>query len=137
MAEYVVESYDVIPPGLYEVEMKSIVEKAAFFTNEDSGDEERRKYFQWAFEVVNDEEYAGRKLTANVSDKFGPRSKQRQWVESMLGRGLETGERFNTESLIGGVYHATVHHVTKGDQTFAEITSLNKIRKSPSAKKSA
>ena|SRR5215213_6370335 len=134
MPKYTVESYDAVPPGLYEVEMKSIVEKAAFFTDGDSGEEERRKYYQWAFEIVNDEEFAGRKLTANVSDKFGPRSKQRQWVESMLGRSLETGEEFDTEALIGGVYHATVHNIEKDGQTYAEITSLNKIRKSPSRK---
>jgi hypothetical protein len=128
------EDFEVIPPGLYEVEMKEIVEKAAFFANED-GEEERRKYYQWVLEIVNDEEFAGRWLFANVSDKFGPKSKQRQWVEAMIGRAIRRGEEFDTDDLIGGRYHATVFHKPgQGDKVWAEVNSLNKIRGRPKKK---
>src|SRR5215207_5732099 len=117
-----------VPPGLYEGELKTITEKTAFFKNDDSGEEERRRYFQWGFQIRNDDDFGGQWLNANVSDAFGPKSKQRQWVESMLGRTLEVGEDFTTDDLIGGIYHLTVHHKKKGDRTFAEISSVNKIR---------
>ena len=128
MPVYQVEEYQVIPPGLYEALMKEIVEKQAFFTNEE-GEEERRRYYQWVFEVVNDDEFGGRRLFANVSDKFGPRSKARQWTESMTGRTFRAGEKFDTDELLGEIYHLTVTNVEKNGKTYAEVTSINKIRK--------
>ncbi len=132
---YTVEDPEPVPTGLYEAELKAIIEKTAFFKN-DNDEEERRRYYQWQFDIVNDEEFAGRKLFVNVSDAFGPKAKQRQFVESMIGRPLKAGEEFNTDDLIGGVYHVTVHHKTKGDRTYAEVTSINQIRRKKSQKKS-
>jgi len=125
---------DPIPPGLYEGEFKTITEKTAFFKNVDTGEEERRRYFQWGFQIRNDDDFGGQWLNANVSDAFGPKSKQRQWVEAMLSRTLEVGEEFDTDDLIGGIYHLTVHHKQKGERTFAEISSVNKIRSRPGNK---
>jgi len=133
---YDVEEFLPVEPGLYEAELTKIMEKTSFFTNENE-EEERRRYWQWLFGIKNDDEYEGRTLSANVGDAFGPRSKQRQWVEAMLGRELKAGEKFNTDDLIGGVYHITVHHKKKGDKTYAEITSVNKIRRCKGTKKAA
>src|SRR5215212_2202226 len=134
---YEVEEFLPVEAGLYEAELTKITEKTSFFTDEETKKEERRRYWQWLFVIRNDEDYEGRTLSANVGDAFGPRSKQRQWVESMLGRELKTGERFTTDDLIGGVFHITVHHKKKGDRTYAEITSVNKIRRSKNTKKAA
>jgi len=77
MPIYQVEDYVPVPPGLYEGLLGEIVEKQTYVTN-DNGEEERRRYNQLAFEIVNDDTFGGRRLYANVSDKFGPRSKARQ-----------------------------------------------------------
>jgi len=138
LPKLVAEGYpDPIPPGLYEGELKTITEKTSFFKNADTGEEERRTYYQWGFQIRNDEEYGGRWINANVSSSFGPKSKQRQWVESMLGRTLATGEEFDTDDLIGGIYHLTVHNQKKGDRTFAEISSVKKIRSQSGSSKKA
>jgi hypothetical protein len=68
-------------------------------------------------------------LFANISDKFGPRAKARQWSESMTGRTFKTGEKFDTDELLGEVYHLTVTNVEKNGKTYSEVTSINKIRK--------
>src|SRR5215208_2241055 len=122
---YDVEEFLPVEPGLYEAELTKIMEKTSFFTNENE-EEERRRYWQWLFGIKNDDEYEGRTLSANVGDAFGPRSKQRQWVEAMLGRELKAGEKFITDD-----------HKKKGDKTYAEITSVNKIRRSKGTKKAA
>lgn len=127
MPVYQVEDYAPIPPGLYEGLFREIVEKQAFFTN-DAGEDERRRYYQWAFEIVNDDEFGGRRLFANVSERFGPRSKARQWSESMAGRSFKAGETFDTDQLLGEVYHLTVTNVEKSGRTYAEVASVNRIR---------
>jgi hypothetical protein len=127
VAVYHVEDYEKIPAGLYEGLFRETVEKYSFSTN-DKGEEERRHYYQWVFKIVNDEEFSGRRLFANVSDKFGPRSKARQWVESMTGRTFKAGEKFDTDELLDEVYHITVNNVEKNGNTYPEITSVNKVR---------
>ena len=70
-----------------------------------------------------------------MSDKFGPSSKARQWVESMIGRRLGNGERFDTDDLIGQDFHVTVVNVEKDGRTYDNVASVNAIRKAKAAKK--
>ena len=70
-----------------------------------------------------------------MSDKFGPSSKARQWVESMIGRRLANGERFDTDDLIGHDFHVTIVNTEKDGRTYDNVASVNAIRKARAAKK--
>src|SRR5215210_5417476 len=102
MPVYTATDYEPLESGLYVGRLVEIREAKS----------EHGTYFRWVFEI-QDESYRGHQIHANVSDKFGPNSKARQWVESMIGRKLRNGERFDTDILIGQVYHVTLVNVEK------------------------
>jgi len=124
MPVYTATDYEPLDPGLYVGRLVEIRE----------ANSEHGTYYRWAFEI-RDEGYGGRQIHANVSDKFGPSSKARQWVESMIGRQLGNGERFDTDDLIGQDFHVTVVNVEKDGRTYDNVASVNAIRKAKAAKK--
>jgi len=124
MPVYTATDYEPLDPGLYVGRLVEIRE----------ANSEHGTYYRWAFEI-RDEGYGGRQIHANVSDKFGPSSKARQWVESMIGRRLGNGERFDTDDLIGQDFHVTVVNVEKDGRTYDNVASVNAIRKAKAAKK--
>ena len=124
MPVYTATDYEPLDPGLYVGRLVEIRE----------ANSEHGTYYRWAFEI-RDEGYGGRQIHANVSDKFGLSSKARQWVESMIGRQLGNGERFDTDDLIGQDFHVTVVNVEKDGRTYDNVASVNAIRKAKAAKK--
>jgi hypothetical protein len=124
MPLYTATDYEPLDPGLYVGRLAEIREAKS----------EHGTYYRWVFEI-RDEDYRGRQIHANVSDKFGPSSKARQWVESMIGRRLGNGERFDTDDLIGQDFHVTVVNVEKDGRTYDNVASVNAIRKARAAKK--
>jgi hypothetical protein len=124
MPVYTATEYEPLDPGLYVGRLVEIREARS----------EHGPYYQWIFEI-QDEGYEGRQIHANVSDKFGPSSKARQWVESMIGRPLRNGERFDTDNLIGQDFHVTIVNVEKDGRTYDNVVSVNAIRKAKAAKK--
>jgi hypothetical protein len=124
MPVYTATDYEPLDPGLYVGRLVEIREAKS----------EHGTYFRWIF-VIRDEDYEGRQIHANVSDKFGPGSKARQWVEAMIGRRLANGERFDTDDLIGQDFHVTVVNVEKDGRTYDNVASVNAIRKARAAKK--
>ena len=123
MPVYTTTDYEPLDPGLYVGRLVEVREAKS----------EHGTYYRWIFEI-RDEGYEGRQIYANVSDKFGPSSKARQWVESMIGRRLANGELFDTDILIGQDFHVTVVNVDKDGRTYDNVASVNAIRKAKAAK---
>jgi hypothetical protein len=123
MPVYTATDYEPLDPGLYVGRLAEIREAKS----------EHGTYYRWVFDI-QDEDHRGRQIHANVSDKFGPSSKARQWVESMIGRRLANGERFDTDDLIGQDFHVTVVNVDKDGRTYDNVASVNAIRKAKAAK---
>jgi len=123
MPVYTATDYEPLEPGLYVGRLVEIREAKS----------EHGTYYRWIFEI-QDEGYEGRQIHANVSDKFGPSSKARQWVESMIGRPLRNGERFDTDNLISQNFHVTVVNVEKDGRTYDNVVSVNAIRKAKAVK---
>jgi hypothetical protein len=123
MPVYTATDYEPLDPGLYVGRLVEIRE----------ANSEHGTYYRWIFEV-RDEGHEGRQIHANVSDKFGPSSKARQWVESMIGRRLGNGERFDTNNLIGQDFHVTIVNVDKDGRTYDNVANVNAIRKPKAAK---
>jgi hypothetical protein len=123
MPVYTATDYEPLEPGLYVGRLVEIREAKS----------EHGTYYRWIFEI-QDEGYEGRQIHANVSDRFGPSSKARQWVESMIGRPLGNGEQFDTDNLIGRNFHVTIVNVEKDGRTHDNIVSVNAIRKAKAAK---
>jgi hypothetical protein len=124
MPVYTAVDYEPLEPGLYVGRLAEIREAKS----------EHGAYYRWIFEI-QDEGYEGRQIHANVSTNFGPSSKARRWVESMIGRTLRNGEQFDTDSLIGKDFHVTIVNVEKDGRTYDNVISVNAIRKSKAAKK--
>jgi hypothetical protein len=123
MPVYTATDYEPLEPGLYVGRLVEIREAKS----------EHGTYYRWIFEI-QDEGYEGRQIHANVNDRFGPSSKARQWVESMIGRPLGNGEQFDTDNLIGRNFHVTIVNVEKDGRTHDNIVSVNAIRKAKAAK---
>jgi hypothetical protein len=123
MPVYTATEYEPLDPGLYVGRLVEVREAKS----------EHGTYYRWVFEI-QDEGYGGRQIHANVSDKFGPSSKARQWVESMIGRRLVNGERFDTDSLLGQDFHVTIVNVEKDGRTYDNVASVHAIRKAKTSK---
>src|SRR5215207_6863204 len=123
MPVYTATAYEPLDPGLYVGQLVEIREAKS----------EHGTYYRWIFEI-QDEGYEGRQIHANVSDKFGPSSKARQWVESMIGRPLRNGEQFDTDNLIGQDFHVTIVNVDKDGHTYDNVISVNAIRKTKASR---
>jgi hypothetical protein len=124
MPVYTATEYEPLDPGLYVGRFVEIREAKS----------EHGAYYRRIFEI-RDEDYGGRQIHANVSEKFGPSSKARQWVEAMIGRRLGNGERVDTDSLLGRDFHVTIVNVEKDGRTYDNVASVNAIRKAKAEKK--
>jgi hypothetical protein len=124
MPVYTATDYEALDPGLYVGQFVEVRE----------ANSEHGTYYRWVFEI-EDEDHKGRRIHANVSDKFGPSSKARQWAEAMIGRPLRNGERFDTDDLVGRNFHLTIVNVEKDGRTYDNVASVNAIRKVKAAQK--
>ena len=74
MPTYTATDYEPVPPGLYTAKLE-VIEKAKSLYG---------IYYPWVFVIEDEGEFKGRRVRANVSDKFGPQSKARRWCEQMI-----------------------------------------------------
>lgn len=110
-----VTDYQTIPVGVYTAVLTSIEEKVSTVAGE--------TYWRWAFEVL-DGPCAGVSVKANSSPKLRPKCKARGWTETILGRKLTVGERFNTDDLVNRNCQLIVKVEEKDGATFNEVETV-------------
>lgn len=113
-----------LEPGVYRAKLKNIEE--AERANFDTGEPEACR--DWTFGVI-EEGHEGTTLKGRTSMSFGPKSKAREWVEGLLGRKIEVGEKLGLEDLLGKECDLSVVHKETDRGTFANINSVNPVRK--------
>jgi len=114
----------VFDPGAYRAKLKAIEETER--PNFDTGDPEPCR--DWTFEIL-EEGYEGQTLKGRTSMSFGPRSKARAWVEGLMARRIETGEKLGLNDLLGKECDLSIVNNDTDRGTFANITSVNPVRK--------
>jgi hypothetical protein len=117
---YKATDYDPVPPGLYTARLED--------TEEATG--EHGIYYRWQFVIEDEGEHEGRKVFANVSDKFGPQSKARRWCEQMIGRVIRKGEQFDTDALLNKSYHIMVSNTPEDERgrVFDNVENVHRVR---------
>jgi hypothetical protein len=120
MPIYTATDYEPVPPGLYTAALEKI----------EAAQSQHGTYYRWPFVILDEGEHKGRKVYANVSDKFGPKSKARQWCEQMIGRSIRKGEQFDTDVLIGGVYHIMVSNTPEDEhgRIYDNVETVHRIK---------
>jgi hypothetical protein len=117
MSLWTAEDYDPLPPGLYVGKLSDIESRQSV----------NGEYRRWGWEIAEGP-YAGRKVYANTSTNFGPQAKARQWVENILGRGLEAGEQIGIDDLVGGKHHLMIENVKRDGRTFDNVSAVHQYR---------
>ena len=119
MTLFTAEDYEPLPPGLYVGKLSDI----------ESRESTNGEYRHWGWEILQGS-YAGQKVYANVSDKFGPQSKARRWCEQMIGRAIRKGELFDTEVLLGQSYHIMVTNTPEDERgrIYDNVENVHHIR---------
>lgn len=113
-----------LEPGVYRAKLQSIAE--AERSNFNTGEPE--PCLDWTFEVT-EEGHEGQTLRGRTSTSFGPSSKARAWVEGLLARKIEQGERLDLPDVKGKPCDLSVKHKETERGTFANIESVNPVRK--------
>jgi hypothetical protein len=113
MPIYMASDYEPVPPGLYTARLEEI----------ETAESQHGTYYRWPFVIQGEGEQEDCKVYANVSDKFGPKSKARQWCEQMIGRVIRRGEQFNTDVLIGGACTASWSRIRQRMSRAASTTT--------------
>ena len=97
-------------------------------------DGQNGEYLQWEFEVdpyesdQSGETIDGRRLRANSSLAFGPKSKARPWVENISGKKLTPDAEVDTDHLLGLRALLNVVHVPGKEEgeVFAQVKDVMK-----------
>ena len=120
MTKYTATDYEPVPPGLYTGRLE-VTEEA---------ESQHGVYYRWEFVIEDEGEFKGRRVRANVSDKFGPQSKARQWCEQMIGRPIRKGEEFDTDVLLGKSYHIMVSNTPEDERgrVYDNVENVHRIR---------
>ncbi len=113
-----------LEPGAYRARLQGIEE--ADGSNFETGEPE--KYRRWTFEIL-EEGFEGTELFASSTMAFGPRSKARKWVEALLGRKVEGGQKIGLEDLQGLEVDLGVVLKETDRGSFGKIDSVNPVRK--------
>lgn len=116
---YVATDYEPVPPGLYTATLEETEEAQS----------QHGVYHRWRF-VIDKGEFKGRKVFANVSDKFGPQSKARRWCEQMIGRPIRKGEWFDTDVLLGRPYHIMVTNTPEDERgrVYDNVDNVHRVQ---------
>lgn len=114
----------VLAPGVYRAKLTKIelAERANFETGEPEACRD------WTFAIL-EEGHEGTSLRGRTSMSFGPSSKARAWVEGLLGRRVEKGEGLELEDVAGRECDLSISHRETDRGTFANIVSVNPVRK--------
>jgi hypothetical protein len=120
MPRYTATDYEPVPPGLYTARLEEIEEATG----------EHGTYYRWPFVIEDEGEHEGRKVFANVSDKFGPQSKARRWCEQMIGRVIRKGEQFDTDVLLNKSYHIMVSNTPEDERgrVYDNVENVHRVR---------
>jgi hypothetical protein len=123
LPKYRATDYEPVPPGLYTARLEQIEEATS----------QHGAYYPWIFVIEDEGEFRGRKVRANVSDKFGPSSKARRWCEQMIGRAIRKGELFDTDVLLGQSYHITVSNTPEDERgrVYDNVEDVHRVRPKP------
>ena len=117
-----------IDDGVYDATLLSIDEQEATAKSPN-----QNPWFKWLFHVYDSEE--GQEMTAASSTNFGPKAKARKWIEGLLGKKLEPGEIFDTESICPRDCQVVIKN--DPDSGFARIEDVMAQRRRPPVKKPA
>jgi len=79
-----------------------------------------KNWLKWVFSV-DDGSTEGVEMSAASSMKFGPKSKARMWAEALMGRKLQEGEDFDTDSILP---RDCVVVIRRDEKDFAKITDV-------------
>lgn len=118
--ELFAEPYDPMDMGAYEAELQRI-----FTPTEDGPFGPSR---EWYFKIL-DEDYKGRVIKKFTSQSFAPSSTQRMYVEALLGRAVEDGERLQFSELTGLPCILHIGHKRTERGTFETVESISPIRR--------
>ncbi len=120
MPTYTATDYEPVPPGLY-IGRLEVIEEAESLHG---------VYYPWVFVIEDEGEFKGRRVRANVSDKFGPQSKARRWCEQMIGRPIRKGEQFDTDVLLGKSYHIMVSNTPEDERgrVYDQVENVHRVR---------
>jgi hypothetical protein len=123
LPRYKATDYEPVPPGLYTATLEQIEEATS----------QHGTYYPWVFAIEDEGEFQGRKVRANVSDKFGPSSKARRWCEQMIGRTIRKGELFDTDVLLGRSYHIMVTNTPEDERgrVYDNVEDVHRARPKP------
>ena len=112
--------YEPVPPGLYTARLEEITEAHSA----------HGIYYPWVFIIEDEGEFEGRRVRANVSDKFGPQSKARRWCEQMIERAIRKGEQFDTDALLGRSYHIMVTNTPENERgrVYDNVENVHAVR---------
>ena len=110
-----------VADGIYPGTILSIVETPATVNSPD-----KNPFLKWTIHVWNTSE--GTEMVASSSMNFSPKSKTRMWVESVLDRRFETGDRFDFESFAPKDCQVTVR---KNEAGFCRIEAVTGVPKRP------
>lgn len=113
-----------LEPGAYRAKLVSVEE--ADGTNFETGEPE--PFRRWTFEIT-EEGYEGQEIFGSSSMAFGPRAKARSWVEALVGRKLERGEKVSEEELVGKECDLGIEMKETDRGTFPRINSVHPVRK--------
>lgn len=118
-----------IEEGVYPARLKNL--EVREITTRDG---EKRKVFQWTFEVDTKEETVEvQGLTnAKVSTGINP-SKAYRWICAILGRQLEVGEKIKVEDLIGKECLVIVEDRETRFGTVSRVIDVKKAKKKKSS----
>lgn len=89
------KSFEPVPPGTYTLEIKEVEEKQGT----------KAAYLNIKFEIVDDEDYAGRKVFEMVSLSPDALWKLKELTEAL---GLDITDEFDTEDLLGETCEAVL-----------------------------
>ena len=78
----------LIPDGVYNAKLLSIEQR-------EPGENgvSQKPYLRWTFKVFTDEDPEGVNQVKNTSLSFGPKSNARKFLQSLLGKPIQPGER--------------------------------------------
>jgi hypothetical protein len=126
MPTFTATDYEPVPPGLYTARLEEIKEAQS----------QHGTYYPWVFIIEDEGEFEGRRVRANVSDKFGPQAKARRWCEQMIGRPIRKGELFDTDVLLGGSYHIMVTSTSEDERgrVYDNVEDVHRVRPKPEAR---
>lgn len=113
-----------VEPGAYRARLLDI--EITEGKNFDTGEPEDQR--KWTFGLL-EEGFEGQTLVAYSSMSFGPKSKARKWVEGLLGRKIEAGDKVDLPELKQAECDLGVVNKETDRGSFAKIETVMPVRK--------